>query len=131
MNTWKVRITQLYYNMFTRNSEEKIKRGFFLVAAEVILLYLDKGRLLPLVDLEKYWRPSPECVSLENLSLSNGLIYKSIISSCSFFFYSPVFYNRHCSYELIGKSFLLSQRRMLGFWRYVHNSVIYLSIRIL
>jgi hypothetical protein len=26
---------------------------------------------------------------------------------------------------------LLSQRRMLGFWRYVHNSVIYLSIRIL
>jgi hypothetical protein len=37
--------------MFTRNSEEKIKRGFFLVAAEVILLYLDKGRrLVPLVD---------------------------------------------------------------------------------
>jgi hypothetical protein len=26
---------------------------------------------------------------------------------------------------------LLSQRRMLGFWRYVHNSIIYLSIRIL
>lgn len=86
MNTWKVRITQLYYNMFTRNSERKIKRGFFLVAAEVILLYLDKGRPVPLVDLEKYWRPSPECVSLESLSLSNGLIYKaSFLPVLSFF----------------------------------------------